>query len=185
MVFASEHWTPTVIVPQQYSTQPASVFMPAQDVLADNRLPNLDHSQLVSCSHHASGYPMTAAAAAAAFGSAVGLDMLVEPSAVAGLPGLGSNVCSPMEDDDDEDGPDYINLLDGTAPEGLYHVTLARAEAAIPLEATNSSEATKRCVQVSATSKCASHGSIACVHCVLMHSKPLPLQVKPPRCQVQ
>lgn len=37
----------------------------------------------------------------------------------------------------DEDDGDYISLLDGTGPEGLYQVSLARAEAAVPLEAEN------------------------------------------------
>jgi hypothetical protein len=47
---------------------------------------------------------------------------------------------------DDDDG-DYINLLDGSGPEGLYQVSLARAEAAIPLEAANKpgTEGAKRC----------------------------------------
>lgn len=55
---------------------------------------------------------------------------------------------APMEEDEEDE--DYINLLDGSAPEGLYQVTLARAEAAVPLEDSNKpgGEGKNRCVCV-------------------------------------
>ena len=164
LLVPQSHWNDLALLHQQQ--QAAAAFAPARSLSRfDSLLPNLDPAHLIS-SQDAAGHglnpPMTAAAAAAAFGSAVGLDMLVEPSAhleaAGGLMGelLGADAAvagaqggeedGEQEEDEDDDGL-YVNLLDGTAPEGLYQVTRARAEGAVPLEAGNAAtgEGSKRC----------------------------------------
>jgi hypothetical protein len=57
-------------------------FLLSADSRFNSLIPNIDPAQLLTISQDGGNAPLTAAAAAAAFGSAVGLDMLVEPSAV-------------------------------------------------------------------------------------------------------
>jgi hypothetical protein len=143
LLLSQSQWNQVALLQQQQ--QPGSGLLNGDSRLG-SLIPNIDPSQLITGPSDGDT-PATAAAAAAAFGSAVGLDMLVEDRAICAIPGPTAAPAPPaagpgvglgmMEDDDemDEDDSDYINLLDGSAPDGLYQVTLPRAEAAVPLEA--------------------------------------------------
>jgi len=145
LLIPQRHWNDLAVMQQHQQQmllmqQQQGSFVLTHESLYDNFIPNIDPAQLVS-SHEAGTHPMTAAAAAAAFGSTVGLDMLVEPTAnleVAAAMMTGATVDVTMHEADvagqGEDDEGFINLLDGSAPEGLYQVTRARAEAAVPLE---------------------------------------------------
>lgn len=70
---------------------------------------------------------------------------LAANTAAAGLMVPGAAEAAAMEGEQDDDG-DFLCLTDGSAPESLYQVTKARAEAAVPLEvqALATGEAAKR-----------------------------------------